>query len=331
MLILAIETSCDETSCAVVRDGTKVLSCVIHSQISLHEKTGGVVPEVAAREHVQYIIPVLEKSLSEASVTLADIDAIAVTKEPGLLPSLLIGLQTAKTLAFTLGKPLIETNHIMGHLFSNWLDRNAEDIQFPVVVLTVSGGHNDLFLMRSVHDIEMIGTTLDDAAGEAFDKVARLLGLGYPGGPAISKVAKEGSVCAFDFPRAWLSEPGFHGGWDKKRFDFSFSGLKTKVLQTIQSKLFETKFVSDIAASFQESVCDVLSAKLVHACEKFGAKEAHLAGGVSANLRLRELVKERLPETVTLRVPDKFVYCTDNAAMIASAAFFLNAKEGDQR
>jgi N6-L-threonylcarbamoyladenine synthase len=351
MLILGIETSCDETAASVVKNGTEVLSNVIHSQADMHAKTGGVVPEVAAREHVIKIIPVIQKALDDAKVTLKDIDRIAVTKEPGLLPALLIGLQTARTIGFATGISVDEVNHIEGHVFSNWLERDVAEIQFPVLVLTVSGGHNDLFLVKSFQEIERVGTTLDDAAGEAFDKVARLLDLGYPGGPKISKAAEQGSATAFDFPRAWISKKQGSAVWDGESYDFSFSGLKTAVRKAIEARngsegsvgsgnkdrvagvhlasgngseesvTKDGKFVSDVAASFQESVCDVLSAKTVAAALKFGVKEVHLAGGVSANLRLREVVRERLSEGITFRHPVKFEYCTDNAAMIACAGY----------
>ena len=324
MLILGIETSCDETSVAVVCDGTEVLSCVIHTQADLHAKTGGVVPEVAAREHVIYMIPVIKQALKEAGVMLDDIDRIAVTKEPGLLPSLLIGLQTAKTLGYSKDIPVDEINHTMGHIYSNWLERDANEVQFPVLVLTVSGGHNDLILMKGHGDMETLGTTLDDAAGEAFDKVARLLKLGYPGGPLISKIAEKGSADAFNFPRAWLSAPSFHSNWDKKNFNFSFSGLKSAVLREIKDKDFSDQFVADVAASFEEAVCDVLSAKLVYAVELYGIKEVHLAGGVSANKRLRKMVCERLSNDVIVKNPVRLEYCTDNGAMVAVASYYLN-------
>lgn len=322
MLILAIETSCDETSVAVVRDGTEVLSCIIHSQANLHAATGGVVPEVAAREHVIYMVPVLRQAMNEAKVCWGDIDRIAVTKEPGLLPSLLIGLQTAKTVGFAKNIPVQEIHHTMGHVYSNWLERNTDEILFPVMVLTVSGGHNDLIFMRGHDDMKTLGTTRDDAAGEAFDKVARLLKLGYPGGPKISKVGEKGSDTAFDFPRAWLSDKSFFNGWDKKNYDFSFSGLKTAVLKEITGKDLSDDFTADVAASFEKAVCEVLCEKAVFAAQQFGAKELHLAGGVSANTRLRNMVRARLSKDIIVRYPTKMTYCTDNAAMIATAGYF---------
>lgn len=305
MKILGIETSCDETAVAVVEDGTRVIENIIYSQIDMHAKTGGVVPEVAAREHILKMIPALE------AVDLDDVDAIAYTKEPGLVSSLLTGIVTAETLGAVLKKPVIPVNHIHGHIYANWLERDASEIEFPVVVLTVSGGHNELVLMRGHGDMEIIGATLDDAAGEAFDKVARMLELGYPGGPEISREAENGNPAAYDLPRAWLA---------KGSYDFSFSGLKTAT-----SRLpLEDK--ANVAASFQEAVCDVLSEKLRRAAEEFDAKEVHLAGGVSANTRLRELTAERVPD-LTLRFPKKIEYCTDNAAMIAGAGFFLTDRD----
>lgn len=323
MLILSIETSCDETSVAVVADGRIVLSNVIASQIDLHAKTGGVVPEVAAREHVLKMIPVLDEALIEAGKTFDDIDAIAVTQGPGLISSLIIGTETAQVLSFYLKKPLIPTNHIAGHLYSNWLG-HEDEISFPVLVLTVSGGHNELVLMKDHYDFEVLGETRDDAAGEAFDKVARLLGLGYPGGPVISKYAENGDPGAFKFPRILL---------EKDSLDFSFSGLKTAVLNEIKNYAkeknsgdaadFDEKFKADIAASFQEAVNDTLTAKTLRALEKYPeVREVHLAGGVSANRALREKLTSGLPANIRFRHPLSMSYCTDNAAMIATAAYF---------
>ncbi|KKT77217.1 MAG: putative tRNA threonylcarbamoyladenosine biosynthesis protein Gcp [Candidatus Peregrinibacteria bacterium GW2011_GWA2_44_7] len=317
MPILSIETSCDETSAAVVQDGRKVLSNVIASQIDLHRATGGVVPEVAAREHVLKILPVIEQALTEAETTFNEIAAIAVTARPGLIASLLIGTTTANTLALVGQKKIIPVNHITGHIYANWLDHD-EAIQFPVVVLTVSGGHNELVLMRGHHDFISLGSTRDDAAGEAFDKVARLIGLPYPGGPEISKLAQQGDPKGYPLPRALL-----HDG-----YDFSFSGLKSAVSRLVTSEGNQLHR-ADLAASFQEAVVDILALKLIQAAQEFQAKEVHLAGGVSANQRLRQLVQERLtyscPDT-RLRFPQKISYCTDNAAMIAASAYFLYQK-----
>ena len=331
MKILGIETSCDETACAIVEDGRRVLSNVISSQIDLHAKTGGVVPEVAAREHVLKMIPVLEECLGEAKCEWDDIDAIAVTKGPGLISSLIIGTETANVISFIKNKPLIPVQHIKGHIYSNWLGVDG-DIEFPVVILTVSGGHNELILMRGHDDFEVLGETRDDAAGEAFDKVARMLGLGYPGGPAISKIALDGDSAAFDLPRVYL---------EKDSLDFSFSGLKTAVLNEVKKYAKENdivndadldeKFKADLSASFQEVTCEVLSDKLIMAAKKFPkVKEVHLAGGVSANTRLRELIQQKSPEGVEFRYPKSIPFCTDNAAMIAGAGYYLYQKEPDK-
>ncbi len=339
MNILGIETSCDETAAAIVENGTVIRSNVIASQIDLHRKTGGVVPEVAAREHVLKMIPVIDEALKKADCTLKDIDAIAVTQGPGLLSSLIIGVSAASTLAFALGKPLIPVNHIAGHISANWLGEKIEDpIRFPLVVLTVSGGHNDLVLLRKPATYQILGETLDDAAGEAFDKVARLLGLKYPGGPEISKMALNGDAQRFSFPKSYLKDGSF---------DFSFSGLKTAVLQMVQAHqspngTISKSFVADCSASFQESVCGVLSDKLLAAAEKYRVQEVHLAGGVSANRRLRAMVHEKIsngffenakgrkiPLTISpkLRYAEDISFCTDNAAMIASAGYFIFQKK----
>lgn len=317
MKILGIETSCDETSCAVVENGRRILSNVISSQIVLHRKTGGVVPEVAAREHVVKIVSVLERALEEAHVKLKDIDAIAVTAGPGLLSSLLIGVNAAMTLALVAKKPLIPVNHIEGHIYANWLE--DEMPKFPAVVLTVSGGHNELLVWRGHGEYQFLGATLDDAAGEAFDKVARLLGLPYPGGPEIQKAAQKGDPKKYPFPRAWLPQ---------SPWDFSFSGLKTAVFYLTKKLNPRTlrKAQGDIAASFQEAVCEVLATKLVKAAEKYKVKEVQLAGGVSANQRLRELVQKLLPKGMTLRFCTNLTLCTDNAAMIATAGYFRYKK-----
>lgn len=336
MKILGIETSCDETAAAVVEDGVKVLSNVIASQIPLHEKTGGVVPEVAAREHVVKIVPVVEEALEKAGLSLEDIDAVAYTQGPGLLSSLVIGATAGTLIGSLSGKKLIPVHHVAGHIYANWLG-TSDDIEFPVVILTVSGGHNELVLMREHGSFELIGETLDDAAGEAFDKVARLLGLGYPGGPYISRTAENGTAGRFELPIVYIN---------KETFNFSFSGLKTAVLNLVQREIEENgelneQFVSDCAAAFEESVCQVLSDKLLRAAEKYGAKEVHLAGGVSANKRLREMTRQKIHEGYyhnlkkrfalntqpRLRYASDLSLCTDNAAMIAGAAFFCGADE----
>jgi len=317
MKILAIETSCDDTAVAVVEDGRRVLCNVISSQAYLHEKTGGVVPEVAAREHLVTMLPVLDEALALAECSWEDIDAIAVTRGPGLISSLIVGTETASVISYVKGIPLIPVQHITGHLYSAWLGLEEEP-RFPILALTVSGGHNELVLMRGHGQFEVLGETLDDAAGEAFDKVARLLGLGYPGGPAIAKVALNGDSSRFDLPRAWMG---------KENLNFSFSGLKTSVRDLAASLgELDEQTKADIAASFQEAVCDVLSGKLLKAFTQVGeVAEVHLVGGVSANLRLRELVSERM-KNVVVRWPQQISFCTDNAAMIGAAAYYLRGE-----
>lgn len=310
-LILGIETSCDETAAAVVEDGGKILSNVVASQVELHAQYGGVFPEIASREHVLKIIPVIEDALAEAHAALGDLDAIAVTYGPGLAGSLLVGVNAAKAMAFANDLPLIGVNHLEGHLYANWLALQQESgtLEFPLIALIVSGGHSEIVLVRGHGDYELLGHTLDDAAGEAFDKVARLLGLGYPGGPAIQKAAEQGNPTAFKLPRAWL----------RGTYDFSFSGLKTAVLHLVQS--FEGKKrvpIADIAASFQIAVADVLVDKTRQAAEEFHAKQILLAGGVSANAQLRKTMLARSQVPVSIP-PIKL--CVDNGAMIAAAAF----------
>jgi N6-L-threonylcarbamoyladenine synthase len=326
--ILAIETSCDETACALVENGRRVISSVIASQIDIHAATGGVVPEVAAREHVLKIVPVIEEALQKAGIAKtpagpADIDAIAVTRGPGLLSSLIVGYSAAATLARAWNKPLIPIHHVSGHIYANWLDLpEGEQIQFPVVVLTVSGGHNEIVLLKVDCSFELLGETLDDAAGEAYDKVARLLGLGYPGGPVVAKAAEKGNPKAFDLPRAMLKSGDFN---------FSFSGLKTAVLQIAEAEHAQVgelseQFKNDLAASFQECVNDILSEKLLKAAEKHLAGEIHLAGGVSANRNLRQMIENKLARENfkgQFRYAKNLHYCTDNAAMIGAAAYYF--------
>lgn len=338
MIILGIETSCDETATAVVKDGREVLSNVVASQIILHRKTGGVVPEVAAREHSVKIVPVINEALKKAKAKLAQIDAIAVTKGPGLQTSLLVGTNAAQTLALVLKKPLIPVNHIEGHMYANWLKADARLRQaqpdrmpdFPIAVLTASGGHNELILWKDHGRYQFLGSTLDDAAGEAFDKVARLLGLSYPGGPAIEQMAKKGRHEKYLLPIPLLKP------WNPKNgkplnFNFSFSGIKTAVLYFLRDfhKNFPGEKITkqtkaDLAASFQYSVCEVLSEKLVLAAKKYRVKEIHLAGGVSANDYLLKLVQEKIEALglrgIPLRYPPLSL-CTDNAAMIAIAGY----------
>lgn len=319
MLILGIETSCDETAAAVVKNGREILSNTVASQINLHQKTGGVVPEVAAREHTVKIAPVIAKALNKAKITIHDIDAVAVTAGPGLLSSILIGVNSAMALALAFKKPLIPVQHVEGHIYANRLGREKKQtLRFPAVVLTVSGGHNELLLWKKHGEYRFLGATLDDAAGEAFDKVSRLLNLGYPGGPAIERAARranKNAVSRWPLPRAWVTN-----------WDFSFSGLKTAVLYLIKGKKITPQDAAGIAFSFQESVCEVLAIKLINAAKKYKTKEIHLAGGVSANSRLREWTLKLLPKGMVLRWPQKFSLCTDNAAMIAAAGFYKYKK-----
>lgn len=315
MLILGIETSCDETACALVRDGREVLSNVVASQVDIHKVTNGVVPEVAARAHVGQVQAVFEKCKIESKIKgefWDEVDAIAVTVRPGLLTSLIVGCSFASSLAWIFDKPLIPMNHIKGHIFSNWLGCEKGEIKFPVMVLTVSGGHNDLVLVKSERELEVVGETLDDAAGEAFDKVAKMLGLAYPGGPEISRLALEGDPLEFDLPRPMI---------DSGDFNFSFSGLKTAVLREVYGLEGDLRY-ADLAASFQAAAVDVLTTKLVAAAKKYKVAEIHLAGGVSANKVLRAEIASRCGNDFVFRHPKDFNYCTDNAAMIAGAAYF---------
>lgn len=319
MLILGIETSCDETSAAVVRDGCFILSSVVASQIEIHRRYGGVFPEVASRQHILSIIPVIEEALEKAGVTWEDLSGVAVTYGPGLAGSLLVGVNVAKAIAWAKNLPLIGINHIEAHIYANWLTGEPPS-EFPLLCLVVSGGHTSLFLMKDHGEYEELGYTLDDAAGEAFDKVARLLGLGFPGGPAIEREAKRGNPEAFRFPRAWL----------RGTYNFSFSGLKTAVLRELQqygegislkpgTKLPENVPVADLAASFQEAVVDVLVEKTRQAAVNYRVKEVLLAGGVAANSLLRERMKASIPVPVRWPPPE---LCTDNAAMVAAAGYF---------
>ncbi|MBN1922887.1 MAG: tRNA (adenosine(37)-N6)-threonylcarbamoyltransferase complex transferase subunit TsaD, partial [Anaerolineae bacterium] len=317
MRILGIETSCDETAAAVVEDGRIILSNVIASQIELHAPYGGVFPEMAARAHIEAISPVVESALQQAHLGWQDLEAIAVTYGPGLPGSLLVGLNFAKGLSLGRNLPLVPVNHLEGHLYAHWLKTEtlpgsgatsapaADDVPpFPLLALIVSGGHTELILMREHGRYELIGSTLDDAAGEAFDKVARMLDLGYPGGPAIEKAAQQGNSRAFDFPRAWL--PG--------TFDFSFSGVKTEVLRTLgrYNGPRPLRLIADMAASFQAAVVEVLAVKTAQAARELGAACVLLSGGVSANTALRTAMRSRVTGPVFSLPP---VLCTDNAAM----------------
>jgi len=322
--ILAIETSCDETAASVVEDGQHIRSNVIASQIDIHRRYGGIFPEVASRQHILALPTVIREAMAQANADWGDLDAIAVTYGPGLAGSLLVGVNAAKGLALALDLPLIGINHLEGHLYSNWLKTDDETPvpRFPAVCLIVSGGHTELVLIRGHLDYEVLGRTLDDAAGEAFDKVARLMGLGYPGGPAIQQAAEGGNPSAFDLPRARL----------RGTLDFSFSGLKTAVLRVVQRYTDRIESPADtavvqlplpslpvahLAASFQMAVVDVLVEKTCQAAARFDAAEILIAGGVSANTVLRREMTARADRPV--RVPP-FVLCTDNAAMIGAAA-----------
>jgi len=314
--ILAIETSCDETAAAVIENGRALLASTVASQMDIHARYGGVYPEVAARQHVLSILPVIEQTLAQAHLALSDINAIAATRGPGLAGSLVVGLNTAKGLALGAGLPLVGVNHLEGHIYSAWVyndgDTPAPEPQFPLMALLVSGGHTELNLMDAHLSYKRLGATLDDAAGEAFDKVARLLGLPYPGGPSVQKAAEEGDPTAIKFPRAWLE-----GTWN-----FSFSGLKTAVLK--ESKRLDDRPlpVADLAASFQAAVVDVLFNKTLNAAREFNVKQIVVGGGVSSNKPLRDafLAQTEFP----VNIP-RLSLCTDNAAMIAAAGYFRYA------
>ena len=311
--ILAIESSCDETSAAVVVNGREVLSNIISSQIDIHKKFGGVVPEVASRKHIEVINAVVEEALEEAKLTLKDIDAIGVTYGPGLVGALLVGMQYAKGLAYGMKKPLIGVNHIEGHISANFIEH--KDLKPPFVCLVVSGGHTFIVYVKDFGEFEVIGQTRDDAAGEAYDKIARALGLGYPGGPKIDKLAKEGNENAIKFPRA-----NFHDD----TLDFSFSGLKSAVLNYLNKMEMTGKDINkaDIAASFQKAVVDVLTDNVIKTCKIKEVDKVAIAGGVAANSALRNnLIKEGKENGIEVLFPAP-ILCTDNAAMIGSAAYF---------
>lgn len=312
--ILGIETSCDETAASVVENGTVILSNVVASQVDLHAQYGGVFPEVASRQHIQTIDAVVEQALKEAHLSLENIDAIAVTRGPGLAGSLVVGLNYAKGLSFSRSIPLLGINHLEGHIYSAWVSKETGTIanpSFPVLALLVSGGHTELNLVSGHGKYERLGATLDDAAGEAFDKVARLLGLSYPGGPSVQRAAAEGNPEAFVFPRAYLE-----GTWN-----FSFSGLKTAVLRTVRSleKRGGNLPVSDLAASFQRAVVEVLYTKTMMVAREYQVELILVAGGVSANKELREAFQNQ--DEFPVFIPPMFL-CTDNAAMIAAAGYY---------
>ena len=322
MKILAIESSCDETAAAVVENGKKVLSNVINTQIELHKEFGGVVPEVASRKHIENISDVVDKALSDAGLGLADVDAIAVTYGPGLVGALLVGVSTAKALSFVAEKPLIPVHHIKGHICANFIE--FPDLEPPFICLVASGGHSHIVYVKDYANYEVLAKTSDDAAGEAFDKVSRTLGLGYPGGPAIQECAKSGNPEAIRFPRVSMGKDGF---------DFSFSGVKTAVINYIHNA--EQKSIdinkADVAASFQEAVTEVLSTHLIDCAKKYGTKKIALAGGVAANKPLRERCESLAQKNDMKFYCPPLSLCTDNAAMIGCAAFyeFQNDKIAD--
>lgn len=308
-LILAVETSCDETSMAVIKNGKEIVANVVSSQIESHKRFGGVVPEIASRHHVEQITYVLEETLKKANVSIDDIDAVAVTEGPGLVGALLIGVNAAKALAFSYDKPLVPVHHIAGHIYAN---RFVKEMTFPLIALVVSGGHTELVYMKEHGHYEVIGETRDDAIGEAYDKVARVLGLAYPGGPKIDALAQEGKE-TIDFPRAWLEEGSF---------DFSFSGLKSAVINWLHNseQRGEEIVIEDVAKSFQESVIDVLVTKTKKAQEQYGVKQILLAGGVAANKGLRARLQQIFETSDVDLVIPPLSLCTDNAAMIGAAA-----------
>ena len=341
--LLAIETSCDETAAAVVADGRYVYSNIVASQVEIHQKYGGVVPELASRQHLKAIVPVVTEALVAADVAWEELDGIAVTNGPGLAGALLVGVNFAKSLAFSLGVPLIGVNHLEGHVYAAWLSRSRrarrdvddDELQFPLLALVVSGGHTELVLMRGHGDYGLIGATRDDAAGEAFDKVGRILGLPFPGGPSVQLAAEQlsryglrGRRNMVDLPRAWM----------QGTYEFSFSGVKTAVLRYMQSRMKDQDlsepiavgpggivntevplYVAQVASSFQQSVADVLVAKTVDAAREFKVKMILVVGGVAANSLLREEITAHAP--VPVRIPD-FAFCTDNAAMIGACGYY---------
>ncbi len=312
MKILAVESSCDETAAAVVQDGRKILSSVVASQVNLHRQYGGVVPELASRKHIEAVLPVIEEACFQSGAGLRDIGAIAVTQGPGLVGSLLVGVAAAKSIAYVLRVPLIGVNHVQSHVAAIYL--SVPLINFPFVALVVSGGHTSLFRVEGRTRLTPLGRTRDDAAGEAFDKVAKLLELGYPGGAIIDQLAKEGDPSAIPFPRTLL-EP--------HSLDFSFSGLKTAVLNYVKGlgQNASPAQIKDIAASFQEAVVDTLVSKTFRAARQEGIREIVVAGGVACNSRLREKFVQEDPETVVHFPP--LTLCTDNAAMVGVAGFHL--------
>ena len=312
-LILGIESSCDETAAAVLKNGREVLSNIIYSQIDLHTVYGGVVPEIASRKHIEKVIPVVDKALQEANVTLSDLDAIAVTYGPGLVGPLLVGASAAKSISMASHVPLVGVHHIEGHISANYIEN--KELEPPFACLVVSGGHSHLVVVKDYGEYEVIGKTRDDAAGEAFDKVARAIGLGYPGGPKIDKVSKEGNPEAIVFPRAKVGE---------SVYDFSFSGLKSAVLNYLNTCEMkgESYNQADVAASFQKAVVDVLVDHSMHAIQEYGFKKFAIAGGVASNSTLRTAMEKACSKRGVEFYHPSPIYCTDNAAMIACAGYY---------
>ncbi|MCL0052428.1 tRNA (adenosine(37)-N6)-threonylcarbamoyltransferase complex transferase subunit TsaD [Peptococcaceae bacterium] len=313
VVILGIETSCDETSAAVVIDGVDVASNIIASQVDLHAKFGGVVPEVASRKHLELIDCVVLEALENAKIDFKDINAVAVTLGPGLVGALLVGVMAAKALSYALKVPLVAVNHLEAHIYANFLEK--PDVEFPTLCLVVSGGHTDLVLIKHHGSYELLGSTLDDAAGEAFDKIARAIGLGYPGGPLIDKLAQGGNADAIDFPRVYLEDGNL---------DFSFSGLKTAVLNYLNSAKQKNVEINtaNLAAAFQQAVVDVLVDKTILAAEKYGVKVIMLAGGVASNRCLRNQLKKAADKCGFKVIYPQPILCTDNAAMVACCGYY---------
>lgn len=313
ILILAIESSCDETAAAVVKNGREVCSNIISSQIALHTLYGGVVPEIASRKHIEKINQVIEEALKEAGMALRDMDAIAVTYGPGLVGPLLVGVSAAKAISFATGIPLIGVHHIEGHISANYIENR--ELEPPFICLVVSGGHSHLVVVKDYGEYEIIGQTRDDAAGEAYDKVARAIGLGYPGGPKIDKLAKEGNPAAIHFPRARVEE---------NAYDFSFSGLKSAVLNYLNGCQMkgETVCTADVAASFQAAVVEVLVEHAMHAVKQYGYDKFAIAGGVASNSALRAAMQERCDKEGIRFYHPSPILCTDNAAMIGTAGYY---------
>ncbi|MFW5961857.1 MAG: tRNA (adenosine(37)-N6)-threonylcarbamoyltransferase complex transferase subunit TsaD [bacterium] len=310
--ILALESSCDETAASVNKNGLEVLANVVSSQVDLHKKFGGVVPEIASRRHLELLLPVIDQALEEAGIKFNDLDAVAATHGPGLVGGLLVTLTAAKTISLALKIPLIGVNHIAGHIYANFIDN--PEIEKPLLCLTISGGHTDLLYFEDLRGYQILGRTIDDAAGEAFDKISRFIGLGYPGGPAVEKAALSGDRNAIDFPRADLGES----------YNFSFSGLKTAVMNYVNNEKQRGNEVNikDLAASFQEAVVDSLASNLIQAVEEYDVESVVLSGGVAANQRLREVIAARLEEYDLELYYPSLELCTDNAAMIGAVAYY---------